>query len=103
MPRPHNGSSPQAWSGRNPVKVPAMLTPGLASSNRVAYSDLTDNDRRIEMAKAHTELKDRQKDYAKQARRRNVFGNFTRPDGSPMTGVDITYLGSFRGGKRRAA
>lgn len=55
------------------------------------------------MAKAHTELKDRQKDYAKQARRRNVFGNFTRPDGSPMTGVDITYLGSFRGGKRRAA
>lgn len=55
------------------------------------------------MAKAHTELKDRQKDFARQARRKNVFGNFTRSDGSPMTGVDITYLGSFRGSKRRSA
>lgn len=54
------------------------------------------------MAKAHTELKDRQKVYSRQARRKSVFGNFTRPDGTPLSGVDISYLGCFRGGKRRA-
>ena len=45
------------------------------------------------MAKAHTELKDRQKEFARAARsRRNVFGDFKRPDGTPLSGVDITYL-----------
>lgn len=53
------------------------------------------------MAKAHTELKDQQKQFARialsrQAQNKSVFGDFTRPDGTPLSGVDISYLACFR-------
>ncbi len=56
------------------------------------------------MAKQHhSELKDLQKVYKRLSKRRgSIFGNFKRPDGTPLTGVDITYLGCFRSAHRSA-
>jgi hypothetical protein len=44
----------------------------------------------------HAELKDLQAGFSKRAKETNIFGDFKRPSGKPLTGVDITYLGCFR-------
>jgi len=50
------------------------------------------------MSKIHTELKDLQghRYTAGRARRQFKSGRFSRPDGTPMSGVDITYLACYR-------
>ncbi len=44
----------------------------------------------------HTELKDLQDQFSERAKQQNIFGDFKRPSGEPLSGVDITYLGCFR-------